>query len=92
MKPMPNPSPALAVVSLVSGILALTILIIPFVGVFVSALLGPLAVLLGGLELKKTNEGGPYRKIALSGVVIGAISIVVLIVGVATGTFSERAR
>lgn len=92
MNEMPKPSPALAVVSLLSGILALAILIIPFMGVFVSALLGPLAVLLGGLELKKSAPGAPYRKIALSGVVIGAIAIVVLIIGVSTGTLSERAR
>jgi hypothetical protein len=92
MNTAPQSSPAVAFVSLLSAIVALAILIIPFVGVFASALLGPLAVVLGGLELHKSTQGAPYRKIALSGLVIGVIAIVVLIVFLATGTYSERAR
>lgn len=83
---------AFAIGSLVSAVLALAILIIPFVGVFTSAVLGPASVALGAVGVSRTKEGGPNRKLALAGLTLGLVALVVLIVFLATGAYSERAR
>jgi Na+/proline symporter len=90
--PSPPPPRGLAFASLVSGVIALVILIIPFVGVFTSAVLGPLSVVLGGMAVSRGGPGSPYRRTAYAGLVIGLIAVVVLIVFLTTGTYSERAR
>ncbi len=87
-----TPPRGLALASLASAIVALAILIIPFVGVFTSALLGPLSVILGGIAISRARPGSPYRRTALAGLTIGVIAVVVLIVFLATGAYSERAR
>ena len=86
------PTRGLALASVVSAIVGLGILIIPFVGVFTSALLGPLSVILGGVAISRTGPGSPYRRTALAGLIIGAIAVVVLVLFLATGAYSERAR
>ena len=91
-KPTSPPSRGLAVASLVSAIVALVILIIPFVGVFTSAVLGPLSVVLGGMAVSRGSPGSPHRRIALAGLTIGVIAVVVLVIFLATGAYSERAR
>lgn len=90
--PTPPPSRGLAFASIVCAVIALAILIIPFVGVFTSAVLGPLSVVLGGMAVSRGAPGSPFRRTALAGLIIGVIAVVVLIVFLATGTYSERAR
>ncbi|HEX2052767.1 MAG TPA: hypothetical protein VHJ78_03440 [Actinomycetota bacterium] len=83
---------AFALGSLVSAALALVILVIPFVGVFTSAVLGPAGVALGAVGVSRTRDGGPNRKLALAGLTLGLVAVAVLVVFLATGTYSERAR
>ena len=83
---------AFAIGSLVSAVLALVILIIPFVGVFTSAVLGPVGVALGAVGVSRTKDGGPNRKVALAGLTLGLVALVVLVVFLATGAYSDRAR
>jgi hypothetical protein len=90
-----NPAPpprGLALTSVAAGLVALVILIIPFVGVFTSAMLGPLSIILGGVAVSRGGPGSPYRRTALAGLIVGAIAVVVLILFLATGAYSERAR
>lgn len=82
----------MALTSVAAGLVALAILIIPFVGVFTSAILGPLSIILGGVAVSRGGPGSPYRRTALAGLIIGAIAVVVLILFLATGAYSERAR
>jgi hypothetical protein len=88
----PPPPRGLAFASLASAIVGLGILIIPFVGVFSSAILGPLSVMLGGMAVSRGGPGSPYRRTALAGLTIGVIAVVVLVLFLATGAYSERAR
>ncbi len=81
-----------AVGSLVSAVLALVILIAPFVGVYTSAVLGPVAVALGAVAVSRTKDGGPNRKVAFAGLTLGLVALLVLVVFLATGAYSERAR
>lgn len=83
---------AFAIGSILSALLALAILIIPFVGLFTSALLGPASVALGAVGVSRTNDGGPNRKLALAGLTLGLVALAVLVIFLATGTYSERAR
>ncbi len=78
--------------SLVSAVLALAILIVPFVGVYTAAVLGPVAVALGAVAVSGTKDGGPNRKVAFAGLTLGLVALLVLVVFLATGAYSERAR
>jgi hypothetical protein len=89
----PTPPPrGFALTSVVAGLVGLVILIIPFVGVFTSAILGPLSIIFGGVAISRGGPGSPYRRTALAGLIIGAIAVVVLVLFLATGAYSERAR
>lgn len=78
--------------SLVASVVALVILIIPFVGVFTSAVLGPVGIALGAVGVSRTKDGGPNRKLALAGLTLGLVALAVLVVFLATGAYSEYAR
>ena len=82
----------MSIAAVIAGLAALAILIIPFVGVYTSAVLGPLSIVLGSIAYRKGAQGDPLRRTALAGVVIGVIALVVLIVFLATGAYSEYAR
>jgi len=81
-----------AIGALVSAVMALVILVIPFVGVFTSAVLGPLSIALGAVGVSRTKDGGPNRKMALAGLTLGLVALIVLVVFLATGAYSEYAR
>ncbi|HVL51204.1 MAG TPA: hypothetical protein VM754_06865 [Actinomycetota bacterium] len=81
-----------AIGSLVCAVMALVILVIPFVGVFTSAALGPLSIALGAVGVSRTKDGGPNRKMALAGLTLGLVALIVLVVFLATGAYSEYAR
>lgn len=83
---------AFALGSVVSAVVALAILIIPFVGVFTSAVLGPASIALGAVAVSRTKDGGPNRKLAFAGITIGLVALIVLVVFLATGAYSEYAR
>ena len=78
--------------SLVASLIALVILVIPFVGVYTSAVLGPVGVVLGALGVSRTKDGGPNRKLAFAGLTLGLVAVVVLVIFLATGAYSEYAR
>jgi Domain of unknown function (DUF4190) len=61
----------LAVASLVCGIIGLLIF---------SFILGPLAVIFGGVGLSRANRGASGRGLAIAGIVLGVIDIVLLVV------------
>lgn len=82
----------LAIASLVCATFALVILVIPFLGVYTSGVLGPASVALGAVAVSKTKDGGPNRKVALAGVTLGLVAVIILIVFLATGAYSEYAR
>jgi hypothetical protein len=82
----------IAIASLVLAVFALVILVIPFLGVYTSAVLGPASVALGAVAVSRTKDGGPSRKVALAGLTLGLVAIVILIVFLATGAYSEYAR
>lgn len=81
-----------ALASLVTGVLAMLVLVIPFVGVYTSAALGPASVALGAVGVSRTRDGGPGRKMALTGLALGLTAIALLVVFLATGAYSEYAR
>ena len=83
---------AFALGSLTCAIVALVILIIPFVGVFTSAVLGPASIALGAVGVSRTRDGGPNRKLALAGLSLGVVALLILVVFLATGAYSEYAR
>jgi uncharacterized membrane protein len=78
--------------SLVASLVALVILVIPFVGVYTSAVLGPVGVALGALGVSRTKDGGPNRKLALAGLTLGLVAVILLVIFLATGAYSEYAR
>ncbi len=83
---------AYAVGSLVCAVFAMVILVIPFLGVYTSGVLGPASVALGAIGVSRTKDGGPNRKMALAGLTLGLVAVILLVVFLATGTYSERAR
>jgi hypothetical protein len=83
---------ALAIASLLCAVFALVILVIPFLGVYTSGVLGPASVALGAVAVSRTKDGGPNRKVALAGVTLGLVAVIILIVFLATGAYSEYAR
>lgn len=83
---------AFALGSLLSAVFAVVILVIPFLGVYTSGILGPASVALGAIGVSRTKDGGPNRKLALAGLTLGLVAILLLVIFVATGTYSERAR
>jgi hypothetical protein len=82
----------LAIASLLCAVFALVILVIPFLGVYTSGVLGPASVALGAVAVSRTKDGGPNRKVALAGVTLGLVAVIILIVFLATGAYSEYAR
>lgn len=64
-------SNGLAIASLVCGIVGL--LIFAFI-------LGPLAIIFGGVGLSNANRGAGHRGMALAGVVLGILDIVLFVV------------
>ena len=83
---------AFAIGSLVCAVFAMALLVIPFLGVYTSGILGPASVALGAIGVSRTKDGGPNRKLALAGLTLGLVAVILLVIFVATGTYSERAR
>ncbi|MEX0791073.1 MAG: hypothetical protein WD178_09895 [Actinomycetota bacterium] len=83
---------AFALGSLVCAVIAMVILVIPFLGVYTSGILGPVSIALGAVGVSRTKDGGPNRKLALAGLTLGLVAVLLLVIFVATGTYSERAR
>jgi hypothetical protein len=72
-----NASNGLAVAGLVLGL----------VGLFLAnVILGPLAIIFGGIAWSKANRGAPRKGMAIAGVILGIVDIAlfVLILAVAT--------
>lgn len=83
---------AFALGSLLCAIFAMVILMIPFLSVYTSGVLGPASVALGTIGVSRTNDGGPNRKLALAGLTLGLVAIILLVIFIATGAYSEYAR
>ena len=64
-------SNGLAIASLVCGIVGL--LIFAFI-------LGPLAIIFGGVGLSRANRGAAHRGMALAGLVLGVLDVVLFVV------------
>jgi hypothetical protein len=78
--------------SMLCAVFAMVTLVIPFLGVYTSAILGPASIGLGAVGVSRTKDGGPNRKLALAGLTLGLAAVILLVIFVATGTYSERAR
>jgi ABC-type Fe3+-siderophore transport system permease subunit len=87
-----SPPRTLAIAAVVCALAAILILVIPFIGVFVSAVLGPLAVVLGAVAVKRAGPGIPHRRLALAGLALGVAAMALLTAFLATGFYSEYAR
>ncbi len=81
-----------AIVSLACATLAVVILVVPFLGVYTSGLLGPASVALGAVGVARSKDGGPSRKMALAGLTLGMVAVIILVVFLATGAYSDWAR
>ncbi|MCW2523734.1 MAG: Conserved rane protein of unknown function [Frankiales bacterium] len=63
-----NSSNGLAIAGLVCGI----------VGLFVAnVILGPLAIIFGGIGLSRANHGAPRRGMAIAAIVLGIVAVVI---------------
>lgn len=87
---VPQPRKGLAIASMVLGIIAAALLCIPGAGGFVSLVCGILAVIMGGVALKRVNAGTAGGKgQAITGIVCGsvvcALAIIILIVWFSVG-------
>jgi hypothetical protein len=61
--------------------LAIAGLVCGIIGVFIfNIILGPLAIIFGGVGLRKANRGAGHRGMALAGVILGVIDIVLFVV------------
>lgn len=83
---------AYSISSVAAAVLAIAIMVIPFVGPLTAAVLSPAGVALGAVGVSRTKDGGPNRKLALLGLTLGLVALLLVVLGFATGEFSERAR
>jgi hypothetical protein len=63
-------SNGLAIAGLVCGIVGLLV---------ANIILGPLAIIFGGIGLSRANRGAPYRGLAIAALVLGAVDIIIFI-------------
>ena len=64
----------LAIAAMVCGIISL---------IFLWIILGPLAIIFGGVGLARANRGAPHRGMAIAGIVLGIVAIVGYIILIA---------
>lgn len=61
--------------------LAIAGLVCGVVGLFLfNIILGPLAIIFGGVGLSRANKGAKYRGMAIAGVVLGVIDVIIFVV------------
>lgn len=72
--PQPPQGNGLATAGMVCGIIGLLI---------ANFILGPLAIIFGGIGLSRANKGAPKRGQALAGVILGILDIVVYVIIIA---------
>lgn len=67
--------------------MAIAALVCGIVGLFIfSFILGPLAIIFGGVGLHRANRGAGHRGMSWTGLVLGIIDILVLVVLVAVAS------
>jgi hypothetical protein len=70
----PQQNNGFAIAGLVCGI----------VGIFIAnIILGPLAVIFGGIGLSRANKGAKYKGMAIAAIILGAIDVILFIVALA---------
>jgi uncharacterized protein DUF4190 len=72
--PPPNRGNGLAVAALVCGIVGLLCL---------GFILGPLAIIFGGVGISKANQGADHKGLAIAGLVLGIVDVAFLILFIA---------
>lgn len=72
--PQPRPGNGMAIASLVCGIIGFLVL---------GVILGPLALIFGGVGLSRANQGASGKGMAIAGIVLGAVATVVAIIVIA---------
>ncbi len=72
--PVARQSNGLAIAALVCGIIGLLLF---------GIVLGPLAIIFGGIGLSRANKGAPHRGMAVAGLVLGIIDVVLLVILIA---------
>jgi len=66
--------------------LAIAGFVCSLVGLLVfSIVLGPLAIIFGGVGLSRANRGARHRGLAIAALVIGAVDVILWIVFISTG-------
>jgi hypothetical protein len=64
-------SNGLAIAGLVCGLVGL---------LFFSVILGPLAIIFGGVGVSRANRGAPHKGMAIAGVVLGIVDVILFVV------------
>ena len=67
----PQQSNGLAIAGLVCGLVGL---------LFFSVILGPLAIIFGGVGLSRANRGAPHKGMSIAAIVLGIIDLVLFVI------------
>jgi hypothetical protein len=60
--------------------LAIAALVCGVVGIFLfNIILGPLAIIFGGVGLSRANRGAPYRGMSIAGIALGIVDLVLFV-------------
>ncbi|MFP4513648.1 MAG: DUF4190 domain-containing protein [Acidimicrobiales bacterium] len=78
----PRPSNGLAVASLTLGIIGAAFGLIPF-AFFIAWICGVLALVFGGVGIKRARDGATGKGMAIAGTVLGATAVLLGVLGVA---------
>lgn len=70
-QPAQAQSNGLAIAGMVCGIVGLLV---------ANIILGPLAIIFGGIGLSRANRGAPNKGMAIAGIVLGIIDILVIVI------------
>jgi hypothetical protein len=67
----PQQSNGLAIAGLVCGLIGL---------LFFSVVLGPLAIVFGGVGLSRANRGAPHKGMSIAAIVLGIVDLILFVV------------
>jgi uncharacterized membrane protein len=69
----------MAIAGLVCGIVALVFSIVPFIGMLLTPAPAILGIVFGAIGIAQANKGGAHKRLAIAGVVCGALALVIVV-------------
>jgi uncharacterized membrane protein len=81
---VPNAGQTLGIIALVLGIVAVILSFIPCAGIWVAVPMGILSIILGIIGIVQANKNNAEKGLPLTGLILGAVALVVTIVMYAT--------